>query len=425
MNIQLLLTGNELMSGDIVDSNSAMIADYLLEAGIRIHKKVTVGDDPGLLLEQLDQLSRDADVLLVNGGLGPTLDDLTAEVLARLCEQPLQRHPEAFAHLKSWCSNRGTRLNDANLKQTLLPAGAAIIPNPRGSAVGIRLNHNDCDILCTPGVPGELRAMLEQSILPELSACQPAEQKLLRRRFHTFGLGESGLQQLIADQLPDWPEDIELGFRAGAPTLEVKLQSPLSRAGELEQWAGRLQQLIGDYIVAEGSASLSQNLVELLSSRGLKITTAESCTGGLIASMLTRIPGSSAVFESGFVTYADTSKNSMLGVSETTLARHGAVSEPVVREMVVGALSHSDADVAVAVSGIAGPDGGSDRKPVGLVWIGWGSGSDIRSACLYFPYGRQMFQTMVAGAGLDLVRRLVCRIETPPRYLSERQPPQS
>ena len=422
MNIQLLLTGNELMNGDIVDSNSAMIAQQLLELGLSINIKVTVGDNLTLLVEQLEQMSRSADLLLVNGGLGPTRDDMTAEALARLTGTSLREHPEALSHLTHWCQARGSNLTQANRKQALLPEKAQIIANSCGSAVGIRVEHNHCRILCTPGVPSELKAMLKQSIIPELKAQQSPEAGILLRRYHTFGLGESGLQQLISDRLADWPEEVELGFRAGAPTLEVKLQTPVTMAQTHEHWGQRLQQLIGDYIVAEGQGSLAQTLVELLTQKKKKITTAESCTGGLIAAMLTQIAGSSAIFESGYVTYSNSAKSKMIGVSPATLEQFGAVSEQVVREMATGALEQSGADYAIAVSGIAGPDGGSEEKPVGLVWLAWGDSTDIRSTSLYFPYGRRMFQTMVAGAGLDLVRRFACNINDTPRYITERQP---
>ncbi|MCW8884621.1 MAG: CinA family nicotinamide mononucleotide deamidase-related protein [Motiliproteus sp.] len=423
MKIYLLLTGNELMTGVTVDSNSAMVAQQLMPHGLRIDRKVTVGDEMTELVEQLHQLSKECDVLIVNGGLGPTRDDLTAQALSDLTGKPLQEHPQALAHLQQWCQNRGFALNEANYKQALLPQDASIVANPVGSAVGIQLHHNDCEIICTPGVPSELKAMLEQSIVPQLQKRQPPEHGLLLTRFHTFGLGESSLQQRITEQLPDWPEQVELGFRAGLPTLEVKLQTPKTEPMLHQQWVEKLQQLIGDHIVAEEDGSLAQTLVQLLTQQGKTLTTAESCTGGMISSLITAIPGSSAVFESGYVTYANSSKQRMLGVDPQLLIDHGAVSEPVVRAMAEGALKNSGATYTIAVSGIAGPDGGSDEKPVGLVWLAWGSANKIQSASLFFPHGRAMFQPLVAGAGLDLVRRFACGIESEPRYLRERKPP--
>ncbi len=423
MNIQLLLTGNELMRGDTVDSNSAMIAQHLDRLGLNISRKITIGDDLNLLVSQLRELAATGDLLLVNGGLGPTIDDLTARAVAELVGAPLTEHPQAMEHLTAWCAGRGVALNASNLKQAQLPAGASIIPNPRGSAVGFTVRHDQCDIFCTPGVPVELRGMLKQSVIPAIARHLDPGQTRLIQRFHTFGIGESGLQQWIADELPDWPPEVDLGFRAGAPTLEVKVLSPQRKAEEHSLYVERLRELIGDYIVAQNEGNLPGSLIRVLGEKGMKLTTAESCTGGLIASMLTGQAGASEVFEAGFVTYANDMKERMLGVSGEDLASQGAVSETVVRQMAMGALTVSGADCAVAVSGIAGPSGGTAEKPVGTVWLAWGSAGDMRSVCLHYPYGRKMFQTMVAGAALDLVRRFLCGIEATPRYFRERRLP--
>lgn len=423
MRIQLLLTGNELMRGDTVDSNSAMIAQRLDRLGLAISRKVTVGDDLGLLVSQLRELAATCDLLLVNGGLGPTIDDLTARAVAMLMGAPLTEHPEAMSHLKSWCGGRGVALNASNLKQAQLPVGAAVVPNPRGSAVGFTVRHDQCDIFCTPGVPVELRGMLDQTIIPTIAGRLDPGQTRLIQRFHTYGIGESGLQQWIADELPEWPPEVDLGFRAGAPTLEVKVLSPKSAAKEHQVFVDRLAELIGDYIVAENDGNLPGTLIRILGEKGKKLTTAESCTGGLIASMLTGQSGASGVFEAGFVTYANDMKERMLGVAGEDLESQGAVSETVVRQMALGALKVSGADCAVSVSGIAGPTGGTPDKPVGTVWLAWGSAEDMRAVRLHYPYGRRMFQTMVAGAALDLVRRFICGIDATPRYFMERRAP--
>ena len=412
MNIQLLLTGNELMNGDVVDSNSAMIADELKSLGLEIYRKVTVGDHMSLLEEELETLSKSADVLLVNGGLGPTRDDLTAETLARVCDVPLQEHPEARAHLQEWADNKGLKLNAANLKQAMLPAGARVVPNSRGTAVGFAMRHNNCEIICTPGVPHELRSMLKQAIIPQLSGHVDPNRKLLLNRYHTFGQGESNLQQWIADKLPTWPDEVELGFRAGAPTLEVKIQTPVGQADIHQQACRTLTDLIGDYIVAEEDSSLAATLIDELKRREQTITFAESCTGGLIASMLTAEPGSSAVFEAGFVTYADHIKSQLVDVCETTLAEHGAVSEPVVREMALGALAASGADYVAAVSGIAGP-GGSEFKPEGRVCFGLArTGQRVITETVEFgAIGRGKVRAATRDHALDLLWQALSRIE--------------
>jgi nicotinamide-nucleotide amidase len=421
LRVQLLLTGNEIMSGDTVDSNSALIARRLSELAISVHRKVTVGDDRQLLARELASMADEADLLIVNGGLGPTIDDLTAEVLANVTGVGIAEHPEAVAHLEQWCGRRNLPLNAANMKQALLPAGAAIIDNPIGSAVGFELMVGKCRVMCTPGVPGELAAMLD-FIVADLARRleRPAQRSILR--LQTFGLGESSAQQMISDAIPDWPQAVELGFRAGAPQMEIKLTVDSDDALPARQRCReQLERLFGDHIIGEGDCLLAQRVLELLGERGATLTTAESCTGGLIASMLTRIPGSSAAFHAGFVTYANAIKQAVLGVDAAVLASEGAVSEAVVRQMALGALERAGADYAIAVSGIAGPDGGTPEKPVGTVWLAWGSRADLRSCCLRWPVERTLFQTMVAAAGLDMIRRQLLGLDSEPRYFSQRR----
>ncbi len=421
LSVQLLLTGNEIMSGDTVDSNSAMIARRLGELGLTAHRRVTVGDDLPLLRRELAAMAAASDVVIVNGGLGPTVDDLTAAVVAAVAGVGLEQHPAAVAHLEQWCARRNLPLNDANLKQALLPAGAAIVDNPVGSAVGFEVDVNGCRIICTPGVPGELAAMLD-GILSGLAGrlSHPVERSTLR--LQTFGLGESTAQQMISDALPDWPQEVELGFRAGAPQMEIKLTVDRTADRPAQRRCReRLEELFGDHIIGEGDTLLAERVLQLLRERGQTLATAESCTGGLIASMLTRIPGSSDGFHAGFVTYANDIKHRVLGVERQVLEEHGAVSEAVVRQMATGALERAQADYAVAVSGIAGPDGGTPDKPVGTVWLAWGDRERLRTRCLCWPVERTLFQTMVAAGALDAIRRLLLGIEAEPRYFDQRR----
>lgn len=418
--IQLLLTGNEIMSGDTVDSNSSMIAQRLAELGLTVQRKVTVGDERELLVRELSQLCEFADVVIVNGGLGPTIDDLTAEILAEAARVPLEENPIARKHVEDWCGRRKLPPNAANLKQAILPAGVTIIHNPVGSAVGFQLEVNGCLVMCTPGVPGELRRMMDK-VLTTLSRRLDVAGSVNILRLQTFGLGESSAQQLIADGIDNWPQSVELGFRAGAPQMEIKLTIRGEGAVVEQQWCRQqLRTLFGDHILGEGNTTLADEVLRLLQERKATITTAESCTGGLIASMLTRVSGSSTGFEAGFVTYADRIKTGVLGVAEETLSEHGAVSEPVVIEMAEGALRQSGADLAVAVSGIAGPDGGTPDKPVGTVWLAWGHSGAIRTRCLYWPVERSLFQTMIAASALDMIRRQLLGIDDEPRYFSQR-----
>jgi nicotinamide-nucleotide amidase len=419
--VQLLLTGNELMSGVTTDTNSSRFAKSLEKAGMAISRKVTVGDELDLLISEIKNLSKESDLLLVNGGLGPTLDDLSAEALSKAFDLPLQKHPIAFDHVKNWCERLNTKLNDANIKQSILPEGVDILENPIGSALGFYIEKNNCLILFTPGVPSELEAMLDVAVEPLLRKHFPNAKMANIERLHCFGIGEARFQQAVDDKLKDWPEEVELSFRAGAPTLEIKLTTYSEQHQEIKKRCKQnLYELFGDYIVCEGEDTLPSSLVKLLNDKKQKVTFAESCTGGKIASLLTEVAGASDVFEAGFVTYSNDIKNKIIQVKQETLEQFGAVSEQVAKEMLSGALKQSGADIGAAVSGIAGPAGGSEEKPVGTVCIAWGSRNSMQSTTLLMPRSRQMFQLMVAATALDLLRRDLLKIETPPNYFGRR-----
>jgi len=421
LNVQLLLTGNEIMSGDVIDSNSAMAAQLLKDIGIEVQRKVSVADDINALVAEIKSISKQADILIINGGLGPTVDDMTAQALAIAAEQPITRHEQAMQHLQSWCQQRNYQLSEPNKKQADLPQHCNIISNSIGSAVGFTLTLNHCEIYCTPGVPSEFKLMLTDEILPRLEPKIPEELKTTVKRMQVFGIGESNIQKLINDNLPNWPADIELGFRAAMPLIEVKLTSRSSQATSIaKEWQHKLTQLLGDHIIGQNSAKLNSTLVELLKNKSKKITLAESCTGGLIASQLTKVPGASQVFEAGFITYSNIMKTNLLGVSPDILNNHGAVSKQTVLAMAQGALNSTKADYVIAVSGVAGPDGGTLEKPVGIVWIAWGEQENLQTCCLYLPSSREYFQHFVAAASLDLIRRMLISSTQRPIYLEER-----
>ena len=415
--IHLLLTGDELMSGDTVDSNSAMIAQALSAMGQSVAHKLTLGDDRQRLVSALEQASRTAGVLIMNGGLGPTQDDLTAELVAEAAGVALVLNADAERHVRKWCAARSIEPNEANLKQAWLPKGAEIIHNPRGSAVGFALEVSGTLILTTPGVPGELKTMLHE-VCERVKAVTGGD-AIHRVRFQTFGIGESTAQALIDADSLNWPEHVVLGFRAGIPQLEIKLTAT-SDSADVMQCRETLERLLGDHILGEGDITLAGALQQVLRTQGKKMVAAESCTGGLIAAMMTAEPGSSAVFEAGFVAYANHIKHSVLGVDEAILETEGAVSEPVVRQMLSGALTRSGADIGVAVSGVAGPDGGTAEKPLGTVWLAWGTETNMHAFKTVLPTDRVMFQKLVAAAGLDLIRRQLLGLPKLPHYFSRR-----
>ena len=418
MKIALLMTGNELMAGDTVDSNSSSIAKTLAQWGFDVDYKVTIGDDYKLLCDEMKRLSKLYSLVLINGGLGPTLDDLTAEAMANACEVDIEEHAQAKAHVVQWCKERKVALSDANLKQAFLPAGAEVVHNPVGSAPGIACRNKASWLLATPGVPSELKAMLESSIKELLDREFPHASGSHIRRIKMFGIGESTVQQRVNDQIPDWPDEVDFGFRAGLPLLEIKLtvddEAHLPLRDRCEQ---QINSLFKDSIVGENDDSLAHLVVELLRGKQQKIALAESCTGGQIAAMLTSVAGASEVFDAGIVSYANFAKEEILGVNPGTIEDQGVVSESVVLEMAQGALRVAKADMAIAVSGIAGPGGARPGKPVGTVCLAWGDADNMQSLEFFFPLGRAYFQPYVSAVALDLIRRKLLGIDALPDFL--------
>lgn len=421
VNFQLLLTGNELMTGDVIDTNSVVIAKQVNDIGINIHRRVTVSDDMESLVAEIKHISKMSDVLIINGGLGPTTDDLTSEALSKAFNMPLIENISALNHLNQWANNRSLTLDKANLKQAWLPESSEIIFNRIGSAVGIHLNVNNCDIYCTPGVPNELKIMMDEEIIPLLKKKMPHQEKVHVTRLQTFGLGESRLQTMLENNFPEWPKEIQLGYRANSPTVELKLITHTNVAHQLKAtWLNKVKTLLNDHIIGEisdSSVNLPSTVVSLLKENNLTLTTAESCTGGLIASQVTSISGASRVFEAGFVTYSNSIKEKILTVKNKTLNQYGAVSKQTVIEMANGALKKANADIAIAVSGIAGPSGGTPDKPMGTVWIAWGTRKNMQTQHFIIKGDRDHFQKVVAARSLDLVRRLLIKSKHEALYI--------
>lgn len=420
MKISLLLTGNELMTGDTIDSNSAYLAQSLKDLTLVPYIKKVVGDDLHLLISSIKELAAVSDVLIVNGGLGPTVDDLTAQALGLAIDSPLQQNAQAMEKLEAWAERRGFVITKSNLKQTELPAVCEVIDNPYGSAMGFRCVHQGCLIMCTPGVPSEFKPMVEAYLLPLIRAHGQLDVISEITRIRLFGITESGLQDTVDTEFPDWPAEVELGFRVQMPVIEVKLATVGEQLRDLNAlWTEKFSARFSDYIIGRDSTRLTEALNTALLDQGLTLTTAESCTGGLIAAGITSEAGASRVFEAGYVVYSNEIKQRTLGVSATSLSTFGAVSEAVVREMADGALDKSGADLALAISGVAGPDGGTEEKPVGTVWMAWGRKGSISARRFFFPVPRIAFQKTAAAIAMDLVRRDVLGLPTDVDYFSE------
>jgi len=406
---EILATGDEIRSGTLIDSNSAHIAQALEGAGIAVARHNCVGDDFAALTGILKEIGARAHVAVVTGGLGPTEDDLSAAAAARASGTALVFNARAMEDVERFFENRKRLMSPSNRKQAFLPEGSAILHNPIGSAPGFSLRIHGCTFFFLPGVPAEMKRMLEEQVLPRLPAAGPEGRTLcLIRTLTTFGLPEAAVGEALSGLSDRFP-GIRLGLRAKFPEIQVKLYA-YGREGThlqeiVETASDWVADSLGKRIVSREGSPMESVVGRLLLERKATVAVAESCTGGLIAHRLTQIPGSSKYFLLSAVVYADTAKVAVLGVSPETLARVGAVHEETAKAMALGARSVSGADYGLSTTGIAGPDGGSEEKPVGTVCIGLASAKGVVSKRLQFSFGsRSMHKAIFAQCALDLLR---------------------
>ncbi|MDP6542974.1 MAG: competence/damage-inducible protein A [Phycisphaerae bacterium] len=367
----LISTGDELTSGRTIDTNSAWLAEKLLGMGIRTVSHHTVGDDATEIASAIRDASGRADVVLVSGGLGPTPDDLTRHALADVLGAELVLDEKCLAEIEEFFSRRGRRMVRANRLQAMIPNGASPIDNQRGTAPGIAVRVGESLVICMPGVPAEMHAMFESSAA---ALIPPSQLAVVIEVLRVFGLGESDLAEKIADILGDRQGDVIVGTTVSngliSLTISATGDSETAAAALAAQTTAKLARRLGPAIIGSGADTLASLVAQLLVSRKETLSLAESCTGGMVGEMITSLSGASEYFLGSAVCYANTAKRDILGVPQEILDDCGAVSEPVAREMAQGARDRFDSDWAVSLTGIAGPDGGSPDKPVGLVFIG-------------------------------------------------------
>jgi nicotinamide-nucleotide amidase len=367
--VTILSTGDELTTGRVVDTNSAYIADRLYALGLDVVAILKVGDTKERLLWALKHGLSLADLVIGTGGLGPTTDDLTTETVAEYFGRRLVRDEEVAAGLKRRFESRGLPWTENNLKQALFPEGAAIVPNPAGTAPGFRVETAEKKTLIwLSGVPREMEAMMRETVLAWVAQASGGEQ-VSSATFKIHGLTESKLDDILRPVL--LPPEARLSFRAHYPELTLRLT--LRGGKEIEktftELAARIRELIGPHVYGEGDVTLEEIVGKLLLDKGWTLAVAESITGGAIGQRITSVAGSSAYFKSSIVSYSNEAKIHFLGVNKSTLERHGAVSRETAIEMAEGALREAEADIALSATGIAGPTGGSAEKPVGTVWM--------------------------------------------------------
>ena len=370
MTAEIISIGNEILTGHIVNTNAAFIAERLTEIDLWVVRESAVGDDVDAVAEVLRDAVTRADVVIATGGLGPTHDDVTRMAVAQAFDRPLEMNAEARELLRQFFAARGREVDSINEVQAMWPLGAGILPNPVGSAAGIRLEHNGRHIFAVPGVPHEMREMITGHIVPFLRTLI-----VPRTRWcvlHTTGVPESKLYGILRPVLDRHPK-VNVAFLPGYSGVKIRCSASLDNAQTsarvLEAWQADARQVLGKIIYSETDEPMESVIGVLLREKRATLAIAESCTGGLIAARITDVPGSSDYFLRGYVTYSNQAKVELLGVDSSAIEQEGAVSEVVARQMADGALARSGADYAVAVTGIAGPGGGTEAKPVGLTYV--------------------------------------------------------
>jgi nicotinamide-nucleotide amidase len=437
VNVEIITVGDELLRGEIIDSNKARIAQRLLLLDLDCRHQVSVLDDPEDMRDAFLRAADRSDLVLVSGGLGPTRDDLTTEILARTFDRTLVLDEPSLAAIEAFFARVGREMAEVNRKQALFPEGADVLPNPIGTAPGFMLRAGRAVFFSMPGVPRELDRMMEEQVVPrierllespELRVGSAGRSVVRAALLRTFGLGESTLEAELVDLARGG--EVALGFRTSFPDNILR---PVARAKTTEEADARIAEVVsairerlGAIVYGDDGDSMESVVGRLLAESGSTVVTAESCTGGLIAERITDVPGSSVYFRGGVVAYSNEAKMSLLGVPMDLIEAHGAVSEPVVRAMAEGALRRFETDFAVATSGISGPAGGTAEKPVGLVWIALARRPDsTRSAgdagapahvvthadSFVFAVDRTRHRMLTAQVALDWIRRSLLGVE--------------
>jgi nicotinamide-nucleotide amidase len=403
MRVEIINTGTELLLGRVTNTHLGFLAQSLFGLGLRVERQVTVPDGVGIA-EALDEAMGRAELIIVTGGLGPTSDDITRDAVAEAFGRKLIFHQEILDDIAAKFARRNLVLNDLQRPQAMVPESGVVLENPNGTAPGLIIENDKTVAILLPGPPGELRPMWENEVVPWLrnrfvDQLDPVYETTLR----VLGIGETRVQMLVEDEVTALGI-VEVGYCARPGEVDLRLIA--ADENLLKQAAVLARAKLADVIYTEGTETMEDVVVRLARAAGKTVTTAESCTGGLVASRITNVSGSSEVFRYGWVTYANGAKTSELGVPVELLEQHGAVSEEVARAMAEGALLRAGANLAISVTGIAGPTGGTAEKPVGLVYFGLAiKGGKTQMEKRIMSTQRERFKYMASQVALDLLRR--------------------
>jgi nicotinamide-nucleotide amidase len=403
--VEILSTGDELLTGQVVDTNSAWLMDRLWDLGLMVHRKTLVGDDRDDLRAAIAETCGRADVVVMSGGMGPTEDDLTSEVVASVLGVPLELHEPSLRAIEERFRTLGRVMTPNNTRQAQLPRGAEAIPNRFGSAPGFAARIGRATLFCLPGVPSEFKGLCDEAVIPRIAARigdVPAARVL-----KLIGVPESHADEAMRPVMDDPSNrDVRFGYRAHWPEVHVKWSVPgPGAAGRADAILARVRALFADRAWGEGKEELPALVVARLVARGERLALAESCTGGMLAQLVTSVPGASAAFDLGVVAYANAMKERVVGVPAGLLAAHGAVSEPVARALAEGARRVSGAHWGIGITGIAGPSGGTPEKPVGTVHLAVAGAEGTTAVQRAYLGDRDRIRRHAAYEALDLLRR--------------------
>ena len=406
MKAVLLNTGTELLAGDVHDTHLAFIAREIFSLGLRIEERRTVADGAAIGETVRDLFSR-AEIIFVTGGLGPTSDDITRDVVAELLGLKLQENAELLASLKERLKARGIKWVSSIARQAQAPAGAQILPNENGSASGLYLKAkinskiHSPHIFLLPGPPRELQPMFRESAMSILRSIVKEPPRFERRFYKIASMGESLIEEAIGRKILAIP-GIELGYCARPGEVDVRI---IGERAALDQADQIVRAELGDSIFTKTEEALEEVLVKMLAKKKQTLAIAESCTGGLLANRITNVPGASAVLLAGYIVYSNEAKIDSLGVDPKLIKKHGAVSEEVARSMADGARKRAESIYALATTGVAGPSGGSEEKPVGTVYVAFADERDTKVKKLFFPSDRETFKQLAAQVAFEMLRR--------------------
>lgn len=414
MNVSTLSIGDEVLFGEIVDTNAAHIASRLYDAGFAVRRHLCVGDSERDIIDAIEALAAENQFVIASGGLGPTVDDITARAAARAAGKRLVLNDEALLHLQKFYTRIGRELSPSTEKQCLLPAKAPLVPNPIGTACGFVLEHKGAHFFFLPGVPVEMKKMLEETVIPAIASRRSDHRFLRTRVFKVFGLSETQTETLL-EGIARPTEGLFLAYCVNFPEVFVKVRvegdDEAHVSALFDETCPLVRKKLSSFLVAEENDSIDQVVSRMFREKGITLSVAESCTGGLIAKRVTDMAGSSSYFIEGAVTYSNAAKTRLLDVPSELIGEKGAVSSEVAMAMAKGVRRRSGSDIGLAVTGIAGPDGGTEEKPVGTVYVAFAAPSGCQSKRYKFFGDRDRIRTITAFTALDWMRRYLLSVE--------------